>query len=105
MSVLIAVRVPDDLAAKMDAKGKRTQVVLAALQAFLVDDRGEAQKVERRSPKPKAASSILATPATFKDGVPDIGTVGLARLLTKRAEHDSKTCRIYKCGMCAASKG
>lgn len=40
--------------------------------------------------------------ATFKDGTPD---VGLARAFEKKAEHDSKTCRIYKCGMCAAVKG
>lgn len=42
--------------------------------------------------------------ATFKDGVADVGVSGLARLLEKKDKHDSKTCRIYKCGMCAASK-
>lgn len=42
--------------------------------------------------------------ATFKDGTPDVGLTGLARLLEKKAEHDIKTCRIYKCGMCAATK-
>jgi hypothetical protein len=41
---------------------------------------------------------------TFKDGTPDVGVVGLARLLEKKSEHDSKTCRIYKCGMCAAAR-
>jgi len=49
-----------------------------------------------RKPKPNP---------TFKDGVADIGVVGLARLLEKRESHDSKTCRIYKCGMCAIVKG
>lgn len=42
--------------------------------------------------------------ATFKDGSPDVGVAGLARLLEKKDKHDSKTCRIYKCGMCAASR-
>ena len=35
MSVLIAVRVPDDLVAKIDKAGKRTTVVLAALRHYL----------------------------------------------------------------------
>lgn len=41
---------------------------------------------------------------TFKDGTPDVGLVGLARLMEKKASHDPKTCRVYKCGMCAALK-
>ena len=39
---------------------------------------------------------------TFQD--PDVGVAGLARLLEKRASHDPKSCRIYKCGMCATLK-
>lgn len=35
MSVVITVRVADELAAKVDAKGKRAEVVVAALKAYL----------------------------------------------------------------------
>ena len=35
MSVLVAVRVPDDLAAKMDARGKRSAVIVEALRKYL----------------------------------------------------------------------
>lgn len=43
------------------------KAVTATLQRGMTSSqvRGEAQKVERRSPKPKAASSILATPAIY----------------------------------------
>lgn len=43
-------------------------------------------------------------PGTFKDGTPDVGVAGLARLMTKMSEHDPKICNVYKCGMCAVSQ-
>lgn len=57
MSVLMAVRIPEDLAAKVDAKGKRSAVIISALRSYL----GEI------SPKLKARPGVtretVTTPA------------------------------------------
>lgn len=58
----------------------------------------------RRSGLSTEMPRYIRKPAMFKDGVPDVGVVGLARLLEKKSSHDAKICRVYKCGMCAAVK-
>ena len=85
MSTLVAVRVPDELLAKVDAKGKRSQVIIAALEAYL------------GGPGVNAVVHSLAT--RFHDSV----TVA-AKLPSARPAHDPKTCNVYGCGMCQAAK-
>jgi hypothetical protein len=61
MSVLMAVRIPDDLAAQVDARGKRSAVIVEALRKFL----GEAT-VE---PKPKLRPRPGVTRETVQIGI------------------------------------
>lgn len=73
--------------------------------------RSEAKKASGRKNVAKALAARLAkvadrkeTGPVFKDGMPDVGVVGIARLMQKLDGHDPKKCRVYKCGLCAVLK-
>lgn len=47
MSELVAVRVPDELVSLMDARGKRSTVIIEALRAYLQTETTERPKATR----------------------------------------------------------
>lgn len=76
MSVLVAVRLDEEMVSKVDAKGKRTEVIKAALEMYL-------------SPKPEP---------------PTVRAVESAKPSPSGYQHDPSKCRTYRCGLCAVAK-
>lgn len=88
----IPVRIPADILMKIDAEGKRGTVINRILREYY-DARpmkvGEARTVIHNG----GASLYIRTTSE-----------ALAALKGLERRHDAKTCRGYKCGMCAAEK-
>jgi hypothetical protein len=104
MSTLVAVRVPDELLAKVDAKGKRSPVIIAALEAYL----GGAHGVVRSNSvltngRIGSVSDTVAVVQSLPKPIRPAVTVA-ARLANARPAHDPETCKVYGCGMCQAAK-
>jgi hypothetical protein len=91
MSVLVAVRIPDDVIQQVDAKGKRSRVILDALDLYL-----NSAPVERIDEQTKTIHFKTRIPTSVKAGSVAIG-------LTRR-EHDAQTCKVYGCLMCKQAK-
>lgn len=101
--MLISLRLPDDLVAELDAIAKaerrsRNQIILMRLEnPMLVATRQDPIELARTMLGPGAlipcADPRNLTRAEVMEAVE-----------RKRAAHDPKTCRIYKCGMCASLK-
>lgn len=102
MSVILTVRIPDELAAKVDAKGTRTEVTVAALRAYLEepclstskngsstserDMPGKSATVATSPPVPSAASPVVRAPTISAANVAELtGTT----VLTIPSTHDS----------------
>jgi hypothetical protein len=93
--MLISLRIPKDLLEFVDAEALRRKWSRNATINHLVE-----YGLQESESEPRPTSK----PATFKDGTPDVGLVGLARLLEKESSHDPKTCRVYGCLMCKMAK-
>lgn len=100
--MLISLRLYPELLAEIDAIAKaerrsRNQVIIMRLETGSVAQLDRAPAVGLGE-----AGSIPALPT--KPG--SRTATGIERMLdSKRSTHDPKTCRIYKCGMCASLKG
>jgi hypothetical protein len=115
MSTLVAVRVPDDLLAKVDARGKRTRVVIDALTAYL-----SGEQIAPAPAKPARAKPLLevdvSLPNIEEEGIrlpdqrppltprptaaPSIHTGNY-----QRPSHDPANCLLRGCLMCKVAKG
>lgn len=88
------VRIPPDVLQKIDAEGKRGTVINRILRDHyrlpLQED-----AVERVS---SHLSSLRRVPPSERVVIENLARTNL------RPAHDPKTCRLYGCGMCAASK-
>lgn len=106
MSTLIAVRVPDDLVVKMDARGKRSRVVIDALRTYLEGGTPSAPPTAKpASGKPRARPPV---DASLPDVVEEPAQPRPASIHTgnyQRPTHDAATCTAYGCGMCKVAKG
>lgn len=87
MSTLVAVRIPDELLYKVDAKGKRSRVILEALEAYFA-----LPAVTVHPPERLVVTKVDA----------DRKEIHISSL--RRPEHNPKECRVYKCGQCAILK-
>jgi hypothetical protein len=75
---LVALRIPNELLEKIDAKGTRTDVILQALQFYLRE---------------------VINPTPDRTDVIEGGFTW-----TRPLSHDPKTCRIYGCLLCRVAK-
>ena len=87
MSVLMAVRIPDELATQVDAKGKRSAVIIAALRSYL----GE-------TPQPK----LKARPGVTRESVTVPPVVVRETVLSYQRPTHAPGCR---CLMCSGGRG
>ena len=65
MSVLMAVRIPDELAAQVDAKGKRSSVIIAALRSYL----GEIPQPKLKAQPGVTRESVTVPPVVVRETV------------------------------------
>jgi Ribbon-helix-helix protein, copG family len=101
--MLISLRIPDELVAELDAIAKaerrsRNQVILMRLEnPLLATTRQEPIELARTMLGPGALIPCADPQKLTRAEVMEAAE-------RKRAMHDPKTCRIYKCGMCAGMK-
>jgi hypothetical protein len=94
----ISIRIPDDVLQKIDAEGKRGNVINRILRShyFPIASPADIEAAKEAGVPYIECRNIRAV--TKKE----VAAAVAARL--ERVGHDPKTCRIYKCGMCAAVK-
>lgn len=90
----IPVRIPVDILAKIDAEGKRGTVVNRILRKHYQLPL-QSYAVERVS---SHLDSLRRVPPSERVVIHNLARNNL------RPGHDPKTCKVYKCGMCAAVK-
>jgi len=107
MSKLVAVRIPDDLLAKIDEQGKRSAVILSALQEHFGQQKPESQPTTPAPPPAKPqpvqqpAHQTATTPAplitTVRTPMPD-PRCPLHRIpMFHNLDTDTWACRAPKC--------
>jgi hypothetical protein len=98
MSTLISIRVEDDVLQKIDEQGKRGTVINAILANHFSKDPVWARPAIPKHEVIEAVKSKKDVGGFNSDGKLVLGR-GTGQMYYR--PHDKKTCRVYKCGMCA----
>lgn len=103
-TVAISVRVPKVLLGKLDqaaveADRSRNWIMVDALETVYAEMGGDSSAEEQRISKPPVAGSNPSPRSTNFSGFANQIDQLVAE---KKSGHDAKTCRVYKCGICAA---
>jgi hypothetical protein len=106
MSTLIAVRIPDDLIAAIDAQGKRSSVIIAILQNHF--DKSRPEWAKPPIPKHDILDAAIerapegAIAVELRGG--DNADILIERREISTRSHNPKTCTLYGCLMCKMVK-
>lgn len=105
-TIAISVRLPKELLGKLDqsaaeADRSRNWIIVDALETVYEETGGGSSVAEQRSSSPPVAGSSPAPRSTNFSGFANQIDQLVAE---KKSGHDTKTCRVYKCGICAALK-
>lgn len=100
-STLVAVRIPNELLKAVDGRGKRSKVILEALEKLLGSIPAPAA-LPRNADSPLGKESLDEILDDMRIYVASGKPIKSPERFT--AGHDPKTCRLYGCLMCKAAK-